>query len=226
MRLGEYLDLLVTGMENLAFRTGILAREATRFGWKRWWWRLRLAMALHWQLLDPVLVSRGEGAQAGLSEDDLVYGETPPLTAHHLLVELQAGPEDIVVDLGCGRGHLLFVAALAFGARGVGVDALPTFISKGNRMARSLALEERLEFRQGDFRTQPLPRGTVYFLSGTALPPDSWRLAARRLGDAPPGSRTASLSSPLPATEWETWKVERLPFSWGEARVYYQRRRG
>lgn len=224
MRPGEYLGLLAVGLENTAYNAGLALREAAALGRFPWWWRLRAALARHWAGLSPFAVVRREGPASGLPEEDLIYGETPPLTAYRLLEALQVGPRDRVVDLGCGRGTVVLVAALAFGAAGLGCEALPTFVERGRRVACSLGLS-RVEFRLGDVRGGPLPQGTVYFVAGTTLRPESWRRVCARLKDTAPGTRAASLSAPLPASRWELLQRNKMPFSWGPATVYLQRRR-
>ncbi len=226
MRPLEACELVGVGLANAAWVATRTALEAWRFGRRAWWWRLRLAMGRAWLGHGPLGVIAREGRQAGLEEADLVYGETLPGTACDLLRTLQVGPQDTVVDLGCGRGVVPLVAGLVLGARAVGLDALSGYVQRASACARSLGLA-RVRFLQADFRTAELPRGTVYFLAGTTLQSDSWESVARNLArSAQPGARAASLSQPLPAAEWESLGSRQMPFSWGWGTVFLHRRRG
>jgi len=222
----EACELVGVGLANAAWVATRTALEAWRFGRRAWWWRLRLALGRAWLGHGPLGVIAREGRQAGMEEADLVYGETLPGTACDLLRALEVGPQDTVVDLGCGRGVVPLVAGLVLGARAVGLDALPGYVQRASACARSLGLEQ-VRFLHADFRTAELPRGTVYFLAGTTLEPDSWTAVARNLArSARPGSRAASLSQPLPGAEWEALGSRRMAFSWGWGTVFLHRRRG
>ncbi|MGI5842706.1 MAG: methyltransferase domain-containing protein [Candidatus Xenobium sp.] len=225
MRATESLELVGVGLANVAWVTTRTGIELLRFGRSSWWWRLRWALLRTWVGQTPIGVVRREGPASGLSEEDLVYGETLPGTAFDLLEALEVEPRDIVVDLGCGRGVFPLVAGLAFQARAVGLEVLEGFVTRGRRAARLLGLEG-VDFQQGDFRKAPLPQGTVYFLAGTCLEPSSWAAVTRNLADAtPPKARAASLSQSLPSAEWEDLGCREMAFSWGKATVFLHRRR-
>lgn len=221
MRAGEYLELLGVALGNAAWVASRTAVEASRFGTRGWWWRLRLALAAEWAGQTPLQVIAREGGE--MSESDLVYGETLPGTAFDMLRALEVTRQDCVVDLGCGRGVVPLVAALAFGARAVGVDALPGYTAHAARTAERLGLTT-VTFRTADFRTGRLPKGTVYFLAGTTLEDPSWRAVTERLARTPEGTRAASLSQPLPKEHWQLLQQAKMPFSWGPSTVYLHRR--
>lgn len=199
-------------------------QEARELGSCAWWWRLRLAMRLAYLFQNPFRLSRREGRSTELPADDLIYGETPILTAWSILRELAAGPEDRVVDLGSGRGQTVFVAALAFGCRGLGLEVLPSFIERSRAIARSLSLDS-VEFRQADVRSEDLPEASIYFLAPTTLTESSWSALKRMMLRAPEGARAVSITSPLPELGWETLDVRKRPYSWGLSTTYLQRRK-
>jgi len=197
-------------LETIAHRALLGAREVARLGRYPWYWRLRMALALE-ELREPAWqVAHREGAASGVSQEDLTYGETPLLTAYELLRELGAGSTDTVVDLGCGRGQVVNLAALAFGCQGLGLEVLPTLAERGRRVARRLGLAT--EFRCADFR-QELPPGTLYFLQPTTLEDASWQKLCEQLQAAPPGARAVSLSLPLPG--WQQLSKTQRAYSWG-----------
>mmetsp|Transcript_65628 Transcript_65628/g.148105 ORF Transcript_65628/g.148105 Transcript_65628/m.148105 type:complete len:234 (+) Transcript_65628:245-946(+) len=55
------------------------------------------------------------------------------------------GPEDVLLDIGCGDGRVLVAAVLATGCRGVGVDVSPDCIAAAQRMT-----DEEAALRPGD----------------------------------------------------------------------------
>ena len=222
----EKSELLRVGVTNAAWLSWRAWVEFVCYGWRRWWWRTRCALWWGWLDTTPqTLVNEAQGKYA--SDDDLIYGETLPGTAYELLKRLQVNDRDIVVDLGCGRGAVTLVAALAFGAQSVGVDLLPGYIEHGARLVRVLEIGKLARFQEGDILKCDIPKGTVYFFAGTCLSAEHWQLAVRRLSAvAPVGARAVSLSQALPAKDWELISEESWPFSWGMATVYLHRRRG
>lgn len=204
-------------LETIGHRALLGAREAARLGRYLWYWRLRAALALEEWREPAWRVARREGAASGVSEEDLTYGETPLLTAYDLLRELGAGPDDTVVDLGCGRGQVVNLAALAFGCQGVGLEVLPTLAERSRRVARRLGLAT--EFRCADFRNE-VPAGTIYFVQPTTLEEASWRELTDQLKNAPNGARAVSLSVPIPG--WDLRTRTQRAYSWGWCTTFTQ----
>lgn len=223
---GELLTLLGVGLENSVYCARLNLREAALLASQGWWWRLKGRLNLAYLLDPPVLVCKRELKRAGLPEADATFGETPVLTTYRLLRELEVGPQDTLVDLGCGRGQTLLLGALAFGCQGIGVEALPTFVSRARSMARSLEVDDLVSFERRDFRQSPLPKGTLYFLSATCLERDSWEQVKQLMIEAPYGSRALVVSAALPGLCWETEWERPLEYSWGSGTTYLQRRLG
>ncbi len=220
----EWITLLGVGLENRFYNFRLGWQELARFWSLAWWWRLKLARGLTYLAANPFRLSRQEGRQTELSENDLIFGETPFSTCYRLLEKVEASPADRVVELGCGRANLLFVSALAFGCRGTGVEVLDGFVERGRALALSLSLENELEFVKADFRLENLPVGQIYFLSPTTLETESWRLLQDRMLEAPPGARAIVLSTPLPRLGWKTVERLTLPYSWGDTVTFLQER--
>lgn len=222
MSAGEWFTLLGVGVENSLYNLGLDLREARAFGGQGWWWRLRLARRLTYPA-GPFGLARREGRTSQLSDNDSIYGETPLLTAWELLHELGAGPQDRLVELGCGRANLLFVGALAFGCRGLGQEAMGGFVHRCRLQAARLGIGG-LEFEQSNYLDGPLPDGTLYFLSPTTLDDESWRSLQQLMHEAPQGARCVTLSSPLPKLAWTTLSEQTRNYSWGSTRVFVQER--
>jgi SAM-dependent methyltransferase len=74
-----------------------------------------------------------------------------------LLAPLGLGPEDRVLDLGCGPGELLVRLAERTGAGGVGIDLAGGLIAEARRRAAERAPNAALEFLEADAGAVDLP---------------------------------------------------------------------
>src|SRR5690606_18356742 len=89
-------------------------------------------------------------------------------------------PGELLYDLGCGDGRIVVEAAMAYGARGVGIDLDPARVAEAKDNARRAGVDDRVEIRQGDlFETDLSPADvvTLYLLPevNLRLRPVLWR---------------------------------------------------
>ena len=70
---------------------------------------------------------------------------------------------DVVYDLGCGDGRLLFAALEKGAGRCVGIDIDPEKIREAKELAGENKVEERVAFIEGDFLEQDFSDATVIF---------------------------------------------------------------
>lgn len=82
-----------------------------------------------------------------------------PTTISTLMADaIEVGPEDVVIDVGCGSGILSIIAA-KLGAKTVfGVDAAPGTVEVATENARSQGVSDRVVFFEGDV-IDPIPDG-------------------------------------------------------------------
>lgn len=73
----------------------------------------------------------------------------PTHTSRTIAEALEVGPDDIVIDVGCGSGVLSFVAARLGASRVVGCDISEEAVAIARENAARLGLEDRCEFRVG-----------------------------------------------------------------------------
>ncbi|WP_424990410.1 SAM-dependent methyltransferase [Fluviibacterium sp. S390] len=114
--------------------------------------------------LARVMRNRLSGRKAPLSDIDFL-GTPAPLIAP-LLNVVAPGPEDVLVDLGCGDGRVVLAAAQQFGCRAIGVEANLVLVAaaKDARAALDPALQDRVEILQGFAEEADLSRATIIFL--------------------------------------------------------------
>ena len=218
----EFFGLVHLGLTNKFYNARLNWSDRRRFGKQRWFWRLRLARGLSYLGVNPFKLSRRQGRRVEIAEQNLIYGETPIGTAYDILEELGANEEDTLVDLGSGRGTWNFVAALAFGCRGIGLEALPGFVSRSRAMAKSLSLD--LEFEETNILDGELPAGTIYCVAPTTFDEQAWESLQQLMHQAEVGSKAIVLTKPLPKIAWKTLEESPRAYSWGESVTYIQER--
>jgi methylase of polypeptide subunit release factors len=73
----------------------------------------------------------------------------PTHTSRTIAEALEVGPDDTVIDVGCGSGVLSFVAARLGAHRVIGCDISEEAVAVARRNAADLGLDDRVEFRVG-----------------------------------------------------------------------------
>ena len=219
----EYFALLKLAWENRRYRKKLRGEERATLGKFGWYRALNRTLQQVYRWQSPFAVSRLARRKVDLPAKDLIYGETPLLTAWQILSRLEVDHADHVVECGGGRGLMSLVAVSAFGCRATMLEIVPSFVKKTRRVARLLGLK-RLESRVADILVTELPDASVYYVAVSTLSDDSWKQLQRQLAAAPVGSRAVSLSEALDSKVWRLDDQATLKFSWGENRVFIHTR--
>src|SRR5258708_6159883 len=95
-----------------------------------------------------LIVDDARKAQGRDGDSELTYGTTTARLALKILALLDAGPDDVFYDLGCGLGVPTNVASLLC-RRATGIDVLPQLIEHARRVAEALELKNA-KFIAGD----------------------------------------------------------------------------
>ncbi|WP_108624401.1 class I SAM-dependent methyltransferase [Candidatus Similichlamydia epinepheli] len=152
------------------------------------------------------------------------YGETPLSTWKIICSEACIGVEDVLLDLGCGRGRLLFWSLSRIGCRVIGIDSVPFFISRANFLVRILRIKQA-RFLVEDICSAPLEQATViYFYASISDDELFLDLAVwlTRLSHRPLIITVGqSLVEFIPSFSIE--KEIKQDFGWGQTVVYFQR---
>jgi SAM-dependent methyltransferase len=75
---------------------------------------------------------------------------SPTSTSRTLAEAIEIGPDDVVIDVGCGSGVLSFVAARLGAKKVYGCDLSEPAVEMARENATSLGLDDVCEFRYGD----------------------------------------------------------------------------
>ena len=95
--------------------------------------------------------------------DSVFYQPTPARHIFHLIAATGLRQDDILVDLGCGLGHVPLLASICTGASCVGIELDPAWVAIAKNCARSLNLRN-VAFLAQNARDADLSTGTVFYL--------------------------------------------------------------
>ncbi|MCA9791104.1 MAG: hypothetical protein KC910_04885 [Candidatus Eremiobacteraeota bacterium] len=140
--------------------------------------------------------------------DNYAYGNTPPLVAARML--LRAGLEGRFLDLGCGCGGVVLLAA-STGLPAGGIDINPAVLRLAEQAAGELSLEA--EFKLGDLAGVETGGVQLAYSTATRFTPQLMGDLARLFEQAKAGFRLVTVSQPLPGVAPVDRWSER--FSWG-----------
>lgn len=109
---------------------------------------------------------------------------------------------DVVYDLGCGDGRLLFAAIEHGAGQAVGIDIDRSLISRCTAEAKKRGLENKVTFINKDLMDVDLSQATVIFcyLIGSA----EWLLKPKFVSELRSGARIVTEMFPIP-----NWKPNR-----------------
>ena len=90
----------------------------------------------------------------------------PPIPTPQPLVEwmlrlAEVGPDDVVMDLGCGDGRIVITAVRDFGAIGICLDLDQRQLEIAREKARAAGVEDRIQFVQADAMQADVREATV-----------------------------------------------------------------
>ncbi|QAT82445.1 putative methyltransferase [Corallococcus coralloides] len=153
----------------------------------------------------------------GQSFRELMYGETPLVTALWFLKRAGVGRSSRVVDLGAGRGRVL-LAARWWGARAHGVELIADHVT---RVAPWLG-PAGVTFTVGDMTREPLGDATHIFCNWVAFSPETKARLVAHLRTCAPGTRIITVTRPIQAEGFSGHVCHWMLFTWGLEKVWLQ----
>jgi SAM-dependent methyltransferase len=185
-------------------------------------WKVEAQLWRHYLLRFLPLDIWLQGRKLDRPFSDFRFGETPWFTGRRLLEWARVGPDDVFFDLGCGRGKMVFLAALDRGCRSVGVEILPGYVRIGQQIAAATHLDRASFFCQ-DFSEVDLREATVVFVAGSIFSDSTKRLLEVLVDQLKSGAQWLSVSWPTSHPRLELKASEDFFFSWGRETVYRYR---
>jgi len=173
--------------------------------------------------------------EAGLKEDKAhIYGEPAPATTDLMLRRLGVGGDDVLYDLGSGRGFFLMQALLTTPLRkAVGVELASSRIAIGKAAqrlleGRGLLAGKALEQREQDMAQADYADATVVYMDSVFYSDKLLMAVAQRLSRAKNLRGIAMIMKGLPPNPWfevegrERWKMSWSP-RFGSEVIFYRR---
>ncbi|WP_225409565.1 class I SAM-dependent methyltransferase [Stigmatella hybrida] len=146
---------------------------------------------------------------------ELIYGETPLLTAILAFRRAGVGRGSRLVDLGAGRGRVL-LAARWLGAEARGIELIADHVT---RVEAPLArVGARLQV--GDATQADLEDPTHVFTNWLALEPETKARLIERFRTCRPGTRFITVTRPIEAPDFVRHSRRWMLFTWGIESVW------
>jgi SAM-dependent methyltransferase len=99
------------------------------------------------------------------NKDGNYYSPVPYDTAKRLIGYLRLGPDDVFVDLGCGKGRVCFLAAFHKIKKAIGVDIDKELVDMARENLRTAKMEHApITFTHADVAVFDPLDGTVFFM--------------------------------------------------------------
>ncbi len=151
------------------------------------------------------------------------YGETYLTTFAAICKAASVRQDDVLYELGCGRGRVVFWASEVLKIKATGIDLNPVFIQRANDIQR-LSKSIRTEFLCKNLMDADLSAATVVYLYGTAFEEDAYPGLLKVLKTAVTGTRIITVSWPAEKlTDEPLFRVETKitgRYLWGEGDIY------
>ena len=148
---------------------------------------------------------------------ELIYGETPLITAVPTFKRAGVGPGSRLVDLGAGRGRTL-IAARWLGAEVLGVELLADHVARVEAPLRAVGITLTV----GDMTQTELGEATHIFTNWVALSPETKARLIERFRTCKPGTRIITVTRPIEAEGFVPLSRHWRLFTWGVEVVWIQ----
>ncbi|MFL5349004.1 MAG: class I SAM-dependent methyltransferase [Hyalangium sp.] len=148
---------------------------------------------------------------------ELMYGETPLMTAISVFKRAGVGRGCRLIDLGAGRGRVL-IAARWLGAEVRGVELIADHVT---RVAPRLQAAG-IPLTVGDMLSEELGDASHLFTNWVALSPETKARLIERLRTCRPGTRIITVTRPIEAEGFVRLSRHWGLFTWGLEAVWIQ----
>jgi SAM-dependent methyltransferase len=152
----------------------------------------------------------------GTSDSIAPFVPSPTDVVRRMLEIAGLAPGELLYDLGCGDGRVVFTAVREFGAKGVGVDLMPRLVAEAQAEASRLGLGDRARFISGNLFDVDLSEAdviTMYLLTGA-----NEKVRPKLERELRKGARVVTHDFPI--TKWDPNRVDRFNGDSGSHTIY------
>ena len=168
------------------------------------------------RILEPELMDESEQALAYASAD---FSEPNQRFVESFVAEFPGLSRGAVLDLGCGDGRILFIAAQKFQAKAVGVELSSRLVKATEAKARSMGLGGQIKVIEGNLLGVDLGPADVVTIYLMRLANE--RLKPNLLKQLKPGARVVSHDYEIMG--WKPSAVESIKVHRREHIIYVYR---
>ncbi len=184
--------------------------------------KIDLSLKKAYRFSNPYHIAKKFAKKKG--EVDLhTYGETPLTTLYKILKLAKASKEDIFLDLGAGRGRVVFFVATYLGCKALGIEHNPHFCEKAQKIASFLPIKPTF-LDKNMLLESSMPKATLIYFYGICLDEPSFLSVVRQFALLSKGVKVITVSFPLSdyIESFSLLSSETFSYPWGEATVYIQ----
>jgi hypothetical protein len=185
-------------------------------------WKADLLLLLMYLFELPSFFISRDRKHLRYGAENFYYGETPYYTMRKLCEAAEVRGDDIVYDLGSGRGKPVFFVCLRYGCRAVGFELIGTYVRIANRIKAVLRLD-RATFNHQDLLTADLSGASVIFVHGSFFTEEVREGLFKKIETMSPGTRLVTVSVPIDHARLELFKTQTAALSWGREPIYIYR---
>lgn len=155
------------------------------------------------------------------------YGESPLPALAEVAEQCALTADDVLVELGCGRGRGAFFLSHLTGCRVIGIDWVPFFIHTANSIAASTHPHLSVRFLCEEMHKTDFSEATAVYLYGTCLSDEAILQLIDRFEKLSPSVKIITVSYPLSdySSNFITSKQFSVTFPWGEGEVFLNKGR-
>lgn len=149
------------------------------------------------------------------------YGETPLTSLDRMVSRCQITSKDCFFELGCGPGRTCFWLSSFVKCQVVGIDYLPEFIEKANKVKKCI-VEHKITFLEQDMLLADLNKATIIYLYGICLEEEVIYRLVEKFEQLPPTVKILTVSYPLSdySSHFHTVTTFPIRFPWGKASLF------
>ncbi len=128
--------------------------------------QIKLPNAIWWAYaaLKPVRILKERLLSRRSPHHEIDFLGTPVGLITPVLESLSLGPQDVLLDLGCGDGRVVQLAAEIFGCRAIGVEHNAELVARAKDNARASPASDLIEIRHEGAGMAALSEATVIFM--------------------------------------------------------------